>query len=151
MPTILASDLQSYVGKETGLSDWIEITQPDVNAFADVTRDHQFIHVDVEKAKESPFGGTIAHGFLTLSLLSGFADGTTLALDGAKMGVNYGLEKVRFLAPVKVGKRIRGRFVLAEANERKPGVFQMIYEASGDIEGEDKPALSAQWIVLQYI
>ncbi len=151
MPTILASDLQSYVGKETGLSDWIEITQPDVNAFADVTRDHQFIHVDVEKAKESPFGGTIAHGFLTLSLLSGFADGTTLALDGAKMGVNYGLEKVRFLAPVKVGKRIRGRFVLAEANERKPGVFQMIYEASVDIEGEDKPALSAQWIVLQYI
>ncbi|MEM1021628.1 MAG: MaoC family dehydratase, partial [Pseudomonadota bacterium] len=111
MPTIPASDLQSYVGKETGLSDWIEITQPDVNAFADVTRDHQFIHVDVEKAKESPFGGTIAHGFLTLSLLSGFADGTTLALDGAKMGVNYGLEKVRFLAPVKVGKRIRGRFV----------------------------------------
>ncbi|MEM9286902.1 MAG: MaoC family dehydratase [Pseudomonadota bacterium] len=151
MPTILASDLQSYVGKETGLSDWIEITQPDVNAFADVTRDHQFIHVDVEKAKESPFGGTIAHGFLTLSLLSGFADGTTLALDGAKMGVNYGLEKVRFLAPVKVGKRIRGRFVLAEANERKPGVFQMIYDASVEIEGEDKPALSAQWIVLQYI
>lgn len=151
MPTIPASDLQSYVGKETGLSDWIEITQPDVNAFADVTRDHQFIHVDVEKAKESPFGGTIAHGFLTLSLLSGFADGTTLALDGAKMGVNYGLEKVRFLAPVKVGKRIRGRFVLAEANERKPGVFQMIYDASVEIEGEDKPALSAQWIVLQYI
>lgn len=151
MTTVSSDALASYVGKETGVSDWIEITQADVNAFADVTRDHQFIHVDVDRAKETPFGGTIAHGFLTLSLLSGFADGTTLVLDGMKMGVNYGLEKVRFLAPVKVGARVRGRFTLTEANERQPGVFQTIYNAVVEIENEDKPALSAQWIVLQYI
>ncbi|MEM7570063.1 MAG: MaoC family dehydratase [Pseudomonadota bacterium] len=151
MPIIAPEELSSYVGKEIGVSDWLEIVQPDVNAFADVTRDHQFIHVDVEKAKDTPFGGTIAHGFLTLSLLPSFADGRTLILDGMKMGVNYGLEKVRFLAPVKVGAHVRGRFTLVRAQERSPGVFQTIYDAVVEIKDEDKPALSAQWIVLQYV
>ncbi|MEO0412072.1 MAG: MaoC family dehydratase [Pseudomonadota bacterium] len=151
MPSVKPETLQDYIGQETGLSDWIEVTQSDVDAFANITRDHQFIHVDVEKAKETPFGGTIAHGFLTLSLLSGFAEGTTLILEGVKMGVNYGLEKVRFLAPVKVGARVRGRFVLADASERSPGVYQTVYDARVEIEGETKPVLSARWIVLQYI
>lgn len=150
MPIVPADALQDYVGQETGLSDWIEITQSGVNAFADVTHDHEFIHVDVERAKDTPFGGTIAHGFLSLSLLAGFAGGNTLVLDGFKMAVNYGLEKVRFLAPVKVGVRVRGRFVLAEARERSSGVYQMAYDASVEIEGETKPALLARWIVLQY-
>ncbi|MEM9877747.1 MAG: MaoC family dehydratase [Pseudomonadota bacterium] len=151
MPIIQASDVQSHVGKEVGVSDWREITQAGVNAFADVTGDHQFIHVDPEKAKLTPIGGTIAHGFYTLSLLAGMADGVTLRLDTLKMGLNYGLDRVRFIAPVKVGARIRARFTLASVDRRNDGAYQFTYTVAVEIEGEDKPALAAQWVFMQYV
>ena len=121
-----------------------------INVFADVTEDHQFIHVNEEAAKLTPFGGTIAHGFLTLSMLSKFSEGSGLVIEGIKMGVNYGFEKVRFLAPVPSGSKIRGRFNLKDAVEKKPGQFLLTYEVTVDIEGQDKPALIADWLAMQF-
>ena len=121
-----------------------------INVFADVTEDHQFIHVNEEAAKLTPFGGTIAHGFLTLSMLSKFSEGSGLVIEGVKMGVNYGFEKVRFLAPVPSGSKIRGRFNLKDAVEKKPGQFLLTYEVTVDIEGQDKPALIADWLAMQF-
>ena len=121
MKTVKAADLQATVGTDFGVSDWIVIEQDRVNQFADVTEDHQFIHVNPEMAKMTPFGGPIAHGFLTLSLLSKFSEQGGLVIEGVKMGVNYGFEKVRFLAPVKVGKKVRGHFNLKSAEEKRPG------------------------------
>ncbi|OLF77885.1 Nodulation protein N [Maricaulis sp. W15] len=151
MPAIKTSDLAAKVGTEIGVSDWTEITQDQINTFADVTDDHQFIHIDPEKAAQTPFGGTIAHGFLTLSMLSSLAGGTALVLDGIVMGINYGFEKVRFLTPVRSGKKIRGRFTLAEAVERNPGQWMLKYDVTVEIDGEDKPALMAQWLTLQIV
>ena len=145
------SDLAALVGTEIGVSDWTEITQDQINTFADVTDDHQFIHIDPEKAAKTPFGGTIAHGFLTLSMLSSLAGGTSLVLDGIVMGINYGFEKVRFLTPVRAGRKIRGRFTLAEAVERNPGQWMLKYDVIVEIDGEDKPALMAQWLTLQIV
>jgi len=150
MKTIKAEDLQATVGADLGTSDWIRIEQDRVNLFADVTEDHQYIHVDPERAKESPFGGPIAHGFLTLSLLAKFAEQGSIAIEGVNMGVNYGFEKVRFLAPVKVGKRVRGHFKLKSADEKRPGQHLLTYEVSVEIEGEDKPALIADWLGMQF-
>jgi len=150
MKTIKAEDLQSHVGADLGVSDWITIEQDRVNQFADVTEDHQFIHVDPEAAKKSPFGGPIAHGFLTLSLLAKFAEKGSVAIEGVNMGVNYGFEKVRFLAPVKVGKRVRGHFKLKAADEKRPGQHLLTYEVSVEIEGEEKPALIADWLGMQF-
>lgn len=150
MKKIKAEDLQSHVGSDLGVSDWIKIEQTRVNQFADVTEDHQFIHVDPEAAKKSPFGGPIAHGFLTLSLLAKFAEQGSIVLEGVNMGVNYGFEKVRFLAPVKVGKRVRGHFKLKAADEKRPGQHLLTYEVSVEIEGEDKPALIADWLGMQF-
>ncbi|WP_417486080.1 MaoC family dehydratase [Maricaulis sp.] len=144
-------DLAALVGTEIGVSDWTEITQDQINTFADVTDDHQFIHIDPEKAAKTPFGGTIAHGFLTLSMLSSLAGGTALVLDGIVMGINYGFEKVRFLTPVRAGRKIRGRFTLSEAVERNPGQWMLKYDVIVEIEGEDKPALMAQWLTLQVV
>ncbi len=151
MPTINAADISSWVGKETGLSDWITIDQDRINQFADVTEDHQFIHVNPEAAKATPFGTTIAHGFLSLSMLSKLAEGSVLVLNGVKMGVNYGFEKVRFVSPVKSGGKIRGRFTLMEATEKGPGQWQFKYAVKVEIDGEEKPALMAEWLTMQFV
>jgi acyl dehydratase len=144
-------DYTAQVGQELGVSDWITVDQARIDAFAECTGDHQFIHVDPEKAKATPFGTTIAHGYLTLSLLSAMAYDAMPGIEGTKMGVNYGLNKVRFMAPVKSGKRIRGRFKLADVTERSAGVLQSTVEVSVEIEGEEKPALIAEWVTLAYI
>lgn len=152
MPVIKADALSEQIGKEIGVSDWIEIDQSRIDTFADVTEDHQFIHIDPERAaKETPFGGTIAHGFLSLSMLSALAANTTLVLDGIAMGINYGFEKVRFLQPVRAGRKIRGRFVLEDAHERNPGQWMLKYAVTVEIEGEEKPALMAHWLTLQIL
>lgn len=150
MKIIKAEDLLATVGSDLGTSDWITIEQDRVNQFADVTEDHQFIHVNPEMAKMTPFGGPIAHGFLTLSLLSKFSEQGGLIIEGVQMGVNYGFEKVRFLAPVKVGKKVRGHFKLKAAEEKRPGQYLVTYEVSVEIEGEEKPALVADWLGMQF-
>ena len=138
-------------GKDLGASEWIDVGQQRIDRFADVTEDHQFIHIDPERAKATPFGTTIAHGYLTLSLLSKMAYEVMPGIAGSKMGVNYGLNSVRFLAPVKSGKRVRGHFRMADVVERSPGVFQSTVEVKVEIEGEDKPALAAEWVTLAYV
>ena len=146
MPVASIEDIQARVGDEVGVSDWILVDQARIDAFAAVTDDHQFIHVDPEAAARTPFGGTIAHGFLTLSLLSRMAADVMLRPEGVKMGVNYGGNKVRFLTPVRSGKRVRGRFKLIEFAEKRPGQWQQTNEFTVEIEGEEKPALIAEWI-----
>jgi acyl dehydratase len=151
MPIASIEDIQSKVGSEVGVSDWILVEQARIDAFADVTEDPQFIHVDPQAAARTPFGGTIAHGFLTLSLLSRMAADAMLRPDGVKMGVNYGFERVRFMAPVRSGKRVRGRFTLARFEEKKPGQWQFVHNVTVEIEGEEKPALVADWIGLIFV
>jgi len=152
MATVKPADLASHVGKEIGLSDWIKLDQSRIDQFADVTEDHQFIHLDPERAaKETPFGGTIAHGFLSLSMLSRMAMDIAFVLDGMTMGINYGFDKVRFLVPVSAGKQIRGRFVLEDAVERQPGQWMLRFGVTVEIEGEEKPALIAQWLTMQVV
>ena len=133
------------------MSDWMVVDQAKINAFAECTGDHQFIHVNPDMAKQTPFGTTIAHGYLTLSLLSVMAYGAMPGIEGTKMGVNYGLNKVRFMAPVKSGKQIRGRFKLIDVSERNPGTLQSTVEVSVEIDGESKPALIAEWVTLAYV
>lgn len=145
------ADYQDMVGTEVGVSDWIVVDQARINAFAEVTGDHQFIHVDMEKAKQTPFGTTIAHGYLTLSLCSVFAYGAMPGIEDAKMGVNYGLNKVRFMAPVKSGKRVRGRFVLLGVEQRPDTGWQSTVGVTVEIEDEAKPALVAEWLTLVYL
>jgi acyl dehydratase len=144
-------DYKAKAGSELGVSDWLLVSQERINKFADVTNDHQYIHVDVEKAAQTPFGGTIAHGLLTLSLLPSFAYQAMPEIDGTKMGLNYGYNKIRFLAPVKSGKCVRGRFTLAEVSEPKPSQIMSVINVTVDIEGEDKPALIAEWVTLAFI
>jgi acyl dehydratase len=151
MPIASLEEIRKRIGSEIGVSDWILVDQARIDAFADVTEDHQFIHIDSEAAAKTPFGGTIAHGFLTLSLLSRMAADAMLRPDGIKMGVNYGFEKVRFLAPVRSGKRVRGRFTLLSFEEKRPGQWQFVHQVAVEIEGEDKPALIADWIGLIFI
>jgi len=145
---ITLADVRGLVGTETGLSDWIVVDQTMIDAFAHATNDHQFIHVDPERAAASPFGGTIAHGFLTLSLLSAMNYNCLPKVREQTMGINYGFENVRFLSPVKSGARIRGHFVLAEARFRGAGMLMTTYEVSIEIENEKKPALTARWITI---
>lgn len=144
---ISAEQLENYIGQEVGVTDWIEIDQDRINKFADATGDHQYIHVDPERAAQTPFGTTIAHGFLTLSLMSMFSsmDGS-IKLANTVMGINYGLDKVRFINPVKVGDKIRARFELVSAEEKKPNHYLMKHNVTIDIDGEEKPALIAQWL-----
>ncbi|WP_028135802.1 MaoC family dehydratase [Bradyrhizobium japonicum] len=150
-PPITLEAYQALVGKEIGVSSWHLIDQPRIDSFADVTEDHQFIHVDPERAKkETAFGTTIAHGFLTMSMLSVMSYEVMPAIAGTTMGVNYGFDKLRFISPVRAGKRIRGRFVLAEAKLRKPNELQSRTNVTVEIEGEDKPALVADWLGLIY-
>lgn len=148
---VKAQDLVAQAGKELGVSEWTLIDQKRIDAFADATEDWQFIHVDPEAAAKTPFGGTIAHGFLTLSLLSKMAYEAAPVLEGVVMGVNYGFEKIRFLQPVRSGQRVRGRFKLMEAAERDPGRWLIKYEVTVEIEGEAKPALIAEWLGLQVL
>ena len=148
MPIASLDEIRSRVGQEVGVSSWISIDQARIDVFADATEDRQFIHVDPQAAAQTPFGGTIAHGFLSLSLLSRMAAEATLMPDGLKMAVNYGFDRVRFLAPVKSGKRVRGRFTLDSIEEKAPGQWLMRHEVTVEIEGEDKPALTAEWLGL---
>lgn len=150
MKTVAVSDLQSLVGTEVGTSEWIMVDQDRINVFADVTEDHQFIHINEDMAKMTPFGGTIAHGFLTLSLLAKFSESAGIVIEGVKMGVNYGFEKVRFLAPVPSGSKVRGHFTLKNADEKKPGQHLLTYEVTVEIEGGEKPALIADWLGMQF-
>ena len=144
-------DLRALVGRELGPSPSIVVDQARIDAFADVTEDPQFIHIDPERAAQTPFGGTVAHGFLTLSLLSRMAADAMLRPEGVKMGVNYGFERVRFMAPVRSGKRVRGRFRLERFEEKRPGQWQFVHNVTVEIEGEDKPALVADWIGLMFV
>ena len=142
-------ELAAKVGQEVVVSDWLEVTQERINQFADATGDHQWIHVDVERARrESPFGTTIAHGFLTLSLLSHFLN-NSLEFGNSKMGVNYGCNRLRFTAPVKAGSRLRARFKLKEFQRIEGGV-QMIWDVAMECEGEQKPVLVAEWVGRRY-
>jgi acyl dehydratase len=151
MPLASLDEIAAKVGTELGASDWLIVDQAAIDAFADVTQDHQFIHTDPEAAAMTPFGGTVAHGFLTLSLLSRMAADVMLVPDSLKMAVNYGFERVRFIAPVRSGKRVRGRFVLASAQEKRPGQWQFVHQVTVEIEGEEKPALTADWIGMIFI
>ena len=135
------------IGEEIAVTDWFEVTQPDVNAFADVTRDHNWLHVDPERAtREGPAGGPIAHGFFTLSMLSYFSYETELWPEGAAYGMNYGLNKVRFIAPMPVGKRVRMRFVLQGFEPHPSGGFLMTNECTAEVEGQARPAMVAEWL-----
>jgi acyl dehydratase len=146
------ADLEDYIGKEVGVSDWLEIDQERINNFAEATGDFQYIHIDQERAAQTPFGGTIAHGFLTLSLLSKLSSsGGGIKLKDAVMGINYGLDKVRFINPVRAGKKVRARFTLTEASEKKPQHFLLKHTVTVEIEGEEKPALIAEWLGMTVI
>src|SRR3954467_6998632 len=151
MPIASIDEIRGKVGAEIGVSDWIMIDQARIDAFAAATEDRQFIHVDPEAAARTPFGGTVAHGFLTLSLLSRMAADVMQVPETTKMAVNYGFEKVRFLAPVRAGKRVRGRFTLTSLEEKRPGQIQFVHAVTVEIEGEDKPALIADWIGMVFI
>jgi acyl dehydratase len=151
MPLASLDDIRAQVGKEVGVSSWLLVDQHRIDAFAEATEDRQFIHVDPAAAAQTPFGGTIAHGFLSLSLLTRMAAEAMLVPDGLKMAVNYGLDRVRFLAPVRSGKRVRGRFVLDSFEEKAPGQSLMRHSVTVEIEGENKPALTAQWLTLLFV
>ncbi len=149
---VQAAELSAQIGQQVALSGWVPITQERVSAFAEATGDHQFIHVDAEKAARTPFGGPIAHGFLTLSLLAGeFANlGGSLKLEGAQMVVNYGLNRVRFVAPVRVGSRLRNRSVL-QSVEQGAGYLQLTLLNTIEIEGQTKPAATAETVARVYL
>jgi len=151
MPVATIEEIRGRVGSEVGVSEWIPVDQAAIDAFAEVTQDHQFIHVDPQAAARTPFGGTVAHGFLTLSLLSRMAADAILRPETFRMGVNYGFEKVRFIAPVRSGKRVRGRFRLTAFEEKRSGQYQFVHNVTVEIEGEDKPALIADWIGMIFV
>jgi acyl dehydratase len=146
--SVTLKEFKSLVGGEIGASRWFDITQARIDAFADVTEDRQFLHIDPEAAKRTPFGGTIAHGFLTLSMLSAMAYDIVPAIEGAAMGVNYGFDRIRFVAPVRAGARIRARFRLLALTHRSAREYQPRYEVTVEIEGSEKPALVAEWLSL---
>ena len=146
-----ADEIRAKIGTEIGVSDWMMIDQDMINRFADLTDDHQFIHIDPEAAAKTPFGGTIAHGFLVLSMLASMGKAASFAMQGIYMGVNYGFDKVRIMAPVRSGKRIRGRFALKDMVERSPGQWMATLDCTIEIEGEDKPAVKAEWLSLQFV
>jgi acyl dehydratase len=140
--------LKTMIGQDNGTSDWIMIDQERVNWFADVTSDHQWIHVDIEQAKQGPFGGTIAHGFLILSLIPLFSSSGKYLPEGMKMVLNYGLNKVRFIAPVPVGSKIRSKMVISGVEEKDPGRILVTTTHTIEIEGQDKPACVAEMLAM---
>jgi len=144
--------VKASIGQEVGVSPWRAVTQEMIDKFADATDDHQFLHCDPERAaKETPFGGTIAHGFLTLSLLSAMTFETIPGIEGSTMGVNNGFDTLRFVAPVKTGARIRTRFVLANVKARPSGWIETAHDITVEIEDSPKPALTARWLTLSFV
>lgn len=150
MPLATLTEIKNCVGDEVGVSSWILVDQSRIDAFADATEDRQFIHLDPAAAAQTPFGGTIAHGFLSLSLLSRMGAEALLMPEGLRMAVNYGLDRVRFLAPVRSGKRVRGRFTLDFVEEKAAGQWLLRHSVTVEIEQEDKPALTALWLALMF-
>ncbi|ROQ45344.1 MULTISPECIES: MaoC family dehydratase [Pseudomonas] len=151
MPYVPVAELAQYVGKELGRSEWLTIDQERINLFAEATGDFQFIHVDPVKAAKTPFGSTIAHGFLTLSLIPKLMEDILVLPEGLKMVVNYGLDSVRFIQPVKVGSRVRLKVDLSEAVEKKPGQWLLKATTTLEIEGQDKPAYIAEPLSLCFV
>jgi acyl dehydratase len=143
--------IRSRISEEVGVSSWLTIDQARIDAFAEATEDRQFIHTDPAAAAQTMFGGTIAHGFLTLSLLSRMGAEAMLLPETAKMAVNYGFDRIRFLAPVRSGSRVRGRFTLDSVEEKAPGQILMRHVVTVEIEGGDKPALTAVWLGLMFV
>ena len=150
MASIALADFLKLEGQKVGTSRWFEIDQSRIDTFADVTEDHQFIHVDEKAAEKTPFGTTIAHGFLTLSMLSAMIYDGVPNIEGAKMGVNYGFNKIRFISPVKSGARVRAHFTLNALRHPKPTEVTNIWGVRIEIEGQERPALIAEWIGRQY-
>jgi len=151
-PSTSIEELRARVGQVVGVSPWHAVTQDMIDRFSDVTDDHQFIHSDPVRAKaETPFGGTIAHGFLTLSLLSMLARDAIPRLKDRAMGINYGFDRIRFMTPVKSGARVRGRFTLSEVVDRAEKLIMFRYAVSIEIEGSAKPALTADWLTLAVV
>ncbi|MEW6309791.1 MAG: MaoC family dehydratase [Pseudomonadota bacterium] len=148
MPQVPIEQLKDYIGKELGHSDWLTVDQERIDRFADCTGDHQFIHVDPERARETPFGGTIAHGFLSLSLMPMLMEGLMVTPAGTRMGVNYGLDSLRFIQPVRVGSRVRLALTLLDAYEKNPGQWLLKGRAVMEIEGAEKPAYVAETLAL---
>lgn len=152
MGQMISSDaLQGLVGVSLEPTSWFKVEQERINQFADATIDHQFIHIDEEAAKKTPFGSTIAHGFLSLSMLSYFAAEFAYGVEGIVMGINYGFDKVRFIHPVNVNSEIRAIAKLKSAAEKSPGQFMLTYEVTVEIKGVDKPALLAEWLTMQVV
>jgi len=149
--TYTPETVKHVVGTEVGVSDWVTITQEMVNQFALLTRDPVEIHTNVELAKQTPFGGTIAHGLLSLSMLGGFVTAAPVVMEGVTMGLNYGFNKVRFIAPVKTGSRLRGRFFLRSMENVSPGKWLSTMDVTIEIEGEEKPAVVAEWLAMQFV
>jgi acyl dehydratase len=145
-----ADELQAAVGEQLGTSDWVTIEQKQIDLFAEATGDHQWIHVDAEKAKDGPFGTTIAHGFLTLSLMPVFSKQVYEVRD-VKMGINYGLNKIRFTNPVPVGSRVRGSYELGEVSEVAGGALQVTMKVTVELEGSERPAIVAEWLTRVYL
>jgi acyl dehydratase len=151
MPLVPITDFKSYIGKELGHSEWLTIDQNRINQFAECTGDHQFIHVDPEKAAKTPFGTTIAHGFLSLSLIPVLMEDIALAPEGLKMAVNYGLDSVRFIQPVKVNSRVRVSASVMDVTEKNPGQWLLKAKVTLEIEGQAKPAYIAESLSLYFV
>ncbi|WP_200821133.1 MaoC family dehydratase [Oceanicoccus sp. KOV_DT_Chl] len=148
---IKRDEIADIVGHQSKASEWFTVTQHQINQFADCTLDRQFIHVDPEEAKNGPFGTTIAHGFLTLSMLTHFISFFSIVIDGVHTQVNYGFDKIRFLTPVKVDSRVRAHATYTAIEEKTPGQFILHMHVTVEIEGEVKPALIAEWITMQML
>ena len=151
MPYVPVAELKDYVGKELGRSEWLTIDQERINLFAEATGDYQFIHVDPVKAAQTPFGSTIAHGFLSLSLMPNLMEDILVLPEGVKMVVNYGLDIVRFIQPVKVNSKVRLKVDMVEVTEKKPGQWLLKATATLEIEGSDKPAYIAESLSLCFV
>ena len=151
LTTITIDQLRRMQGTKLCISPWIQLSQSMVNQFADITHDHQFIHIDPERADtETPFGGTIAHGFLTLSQLTQMAESTLPVIEGVRMSINYGFDRIRFITPVPSDARMRAHFILKLAEERTAGEWTLHHDITVEIEHNERPALSARWIPRQY-
>lgn len=152
MTVVIPKDkLSEYIGYVCEPTHWHLVTQQQVDAFADTTLDHQFIHVDETRATQTPFGGTIAHGFLTLSMLPHFSETFSVVVEGLTMAMNYGFDRIRFLAPVRVGKAIRAQARIVDITEKRPGQHLIHYQVDIEIKGEEKPAITAQWFVMIFV
>lgn len=143
--------LRGKIGETLGVSRWFPVDQARIDAFADITEDHQYIHIDPERAAQTPFGATVAHGFLTLSLLSAMAYDGQPAIAGAQMSVNYGMNRLRFVSPVRAGSRVRAHFTLSALDERKPGEVTVTWAVEVEIEGQDRPAIVCDWLQRHYL